>query len=205
MNTINPIIKQFIGHVDEMKKPSGPQFQPADIKAAWMKVAEFLKPGYEFDTVANEMFPRLFAPEVKKGVCFSGSKGIGKTLNLDIFSKINHALYKVETEVWEVTEIEIQYKAGGAGLLDKLGRVPALVINEIGMESKSLMDFGTARNLIADLLILRYRAFQTHGYKTYLTSNMKWDSIRTHYGERIADRMQEMFIPMLLTGESKRK
>lgn len=204
MTTSNIIIQRLIEHYGSLKKPAPPKFTPADIEAAWYSVGKFLEPEFVFDKTSKEMYPRLFG-QTSKGVCFSGSKGIGKTLNLDIFCRLNTELNQVKTEAWEVTELETQYKASGAVLLDQLGKIPALVINDCGVESKAFIDFGTPRNLIADLLLLRYRAFQQFKYKTYISSNMNWENLKTHYGPRLADRMKEMFIPMELKGESKRK
>jgi DNA replication protein DnaC len=81
--------------------------------------------------------------------------------------------------------------------------IPCLIINDAGAENL-LNDFGTHRNIISDILILRYRAFQKRGLKTYLTSNMTWKAINEHYGDRLEDRFREMFYKVEIVGESKR-
>jgi DNA replication protein DnaC len=205
----NPIITRYLQHIEKQAQPPKPRFTKGEIEAAWMAVGRMKKKDYVYDETAKEMTPRLFGQQ-EKGVCFCGSKGIGKTLNLDIFATINTDLLgtgstKIKTECWEVTEIEIQYKATGAQFMAHLGSLPALVINDVGIESKTLNDYGTDRNLIADLLYLRYRAFQVHGHKTYITSNSTYASLQTRFGPRLAERMDEMFVAVELKGESKRK
>lgn len=200
---MNAFIENYIKFIEKQAKPKQPIFKRDEIEAVWAAVGKMKEPDYLPDGVAHKMFNALF-PYTKKGVCFCGSKGIGKTLNMDIFANINTNILKVVTECWEVTEIEIQYKATGAIFLDQLNKVPCLVINDAGIESKTLNDYGTNRNIIADLLYLRYRQFQVLGYKTFLTTNLTFDSLKAHYGSRLAERMNEMFVDITITGESKR-
>lgn len=202
---MNATIEKYLKHIAQIQRPPRAKFPPQEIQAAWFSVGKMLCEVYVFDDVSKVMFPDLFRPDNAKGCCFCGSKGIGKTLNLDIFARLNTDLYRVPTETWEVTEIEIQYKASGASFLDRLGNLPCLVINDAGTESKVLNDYGTNRNIIADLLFLRYRAFQVDKKKTHLSTNNKWETVLSHYGSRLADRMNEMFLPVEIKGESRRK
>lgn len=202
---MNKHIENYLAHLHKLQQPKKSVFAPAEIQTAWYSVGRYLHKDYQFDDVAKAMFPDLFRPDNEKGVFISGTKGIGKTLNLDIFAKLNNDLYRIKTEVWEATEIEIQYKANGAGLLDRLGGLPALVVNDVGIESKTLNDYGTDRNLIADLMYLRYRTYQTKGFKTYISCNLKWETLLSQYGVRLADRMSEMFLPVYVEGKSRRK
>jgi DNA replication protein DnaC len=197
------LIENYIKHLEKQAKPKLPIFKRGDIQAAWMAVGLLKNPAYKFDDVSISMFNALFE-NYDKGLCLCGSKGIGKTLNMDIFAKINTDLLKVNTECWEVTEIEIQYKAAGATFLDRIGQHPCLVVNDAGIESKTLNDYGTNRNIIADLLYLRYRQFQVNGFKTYLTTNLSYESLQAHYGSRLAERMNEMFRQVTIKGDSKR-
>jgi len=201
---MNTILSNYLKHIEKQSKPTTAKFTKGEIETAWMAVGRLKRKDYSFDEIAKEITPRLFGQQ-EKGVCFCGSKGIGKTLNMDIFATINTDLLGSITECWEVTEIEVQYKAAGAAFMDHLGKLPALVINDVGIESKTLNDYGTDRNLIADLLYLRYRAFQVHGHKTYITSNSTYASLQTRFGPRLAERMDEMFVAVELKGESKRK
>lgn len=202
---MNQIITNYIEHLGKKAKPKQRVFDAAELQQVWMFAGSLIDPEYVFDESAKVMFPILFAPTVSKGACFCGPKGIGKTLNLDIFTQLNTDLMKIETEAWEVTELEIQYKASGALFLERLGKLPALVLNDVGIESVALNDYGTTRNIVADLLFLRYREFQVNQKRTYLSTNKTWETLKAHYGARLSDRMTEMFLPMQLKGESKRK
>ena len=176
---------------------------PETVMAYWDVAAFAMHDAYITDAVAKTMIKNLYTE--RKGICFCGSKGIGKSLNMDIFAKLQGDVNGVEIEVWDAREIEMNYKTSGAGIIERLGKIGQCVINEIGTESTIFNDFGTDRNIIADLLYLRYRSFQLAGKRTFLTTNLKPETIFERYGSRIADRMREMFIFVELTGESRRK
>ena len=195
------LIQNYIKHIQAQQPTSQRVYDRNELIEAFKATGKYLQPSYEYDETAVAMMPFLFTE--KKGAVFSGSKGLGKTLNLDIFATINTQLFKIPTETFEVTEIEIKYKANGADWLLKISELPCLVINDIGIES-NLNDYGTNRNVIADLLFLRYRQFQKYGKRTFLTANLKRDTIESRYATKLADRFKEMFNFVELKGESKR-
>lgn len=188
--------------------PKQPVYQTEQLQELWITIGRKLCPptpenpeGYRFDQTARIMFERLmFSPSQPKGFYFFGTKGVGKTLNLDIYRHCMKALFPHTTMLAvEVTELEMRYKKMGADYLEGLvmqNRI--LILNDVGIES-DLMDFGTLRNLVADLIMLRYRRFQVQpGNKMHMTGNLTWDAIGKKLGERIGERMREMLYPVYL-------
>lgn len=200
---MNTIIQKYLQHLDAsrtIKRDPNPDF----INEFWENVGLRLNNGFVMDDVTRIMIMAIFKfPE--KGCHFFGSVGIGKTLNLDIFAMYCKAIDRIQNvENWEVSEFEMMYRAEGGPLFSRVANADILIMNDVGAESE-LKDFGTERNLILDLLTVRYRKFQREGKKTYITSNLKPDTLFEKYGSRVKDRFKEMFTPVELTGQSRRK
>lgn len=207
---MNTTIENYIKLQQSGQVERRPKFKGHEVQAAWIAVGQNMVKSvnpnreYDFDTNAERIMKVCFGDTIK-GAIFWGSKGLGKTLNLDIFAKINRELYKIHTECYEAEEIEFGYKAYGADYILKLSDLPCLVINDIGRESDVLKDYGTNRNIMADLLAIRYRRFQTKGFRTFGTMNAKIiKDVKELYSHRIEDRYNEMFNFIELKGESKR-
>jgi DNA replication protein DnaC len=205
MNT-DLILQNYLKQV-EINKPVQtvkPKFTPEQLFTAWEVTGKMKLEKFEMDNTSISIIDFCFNPKyTSKGGIIMGNKGVGKTLNMDIFATINTNMLKVNTECYEVGEIERQYRIKGAVFLEHLEDLPCLVINDMGIE-QDLNDFGTLRNVIADIMYLRYRKFQKNRYKTYCTTNLKWDKIQAKYGERLSDRFKEMFNRIEILGESKR-
>lgn len=69
-----------------------------------------------------------------------------------------------------------------------------LGIDDLGNESKVLLEHGNIYTPIQNLLEQRYIT----QYPTIITSNLNGKDIRNRYGNRIADRMNEMALPIIL-------
>ena len=64
-----------------------------------------------------------------------------------------------------------------------------LAIDDLGTEPAEVLDYGNVLNPAIDLLSARY----TDQLFTVVTTNLTPKQIREHYGDRIADRFNEMF------------
>lgn len=90
--------------------------------------------------------------------------------------------------------------------LDFFGRPQTIVIDDVGTEDCPVMKYGTATNVIADVLDRRYyQGFHRGGVRTIVTCNLTDEQLRERYGVRIDDRMNEMFAFATVTGKSLRK
>ncbi len=70
----------------------------------------------------------------------------------------------------------------------KLIKVDMLGIDDLGTEPSEVMDYGNVYTPVIDLLTKRYE----EQLFTVITTNLTPQQIRGHYGDRIADRLNEM-------------
>ncbi len=75
-----------------------------------------------------------------------------------------------------------------------------LAIEDIGREPAETLDYGNILSPIVDLLEYRY----DQQLYTIVTTNLKPQELRSHYGDRIADRLNEMFDKVIIQDGSYR-
>lgn len=139
-----------------------------------------------------------------KGLMLMGSKGIGKTINFLIYQRIQARYGELGMRIVSAKQIETNVKIRGEQYIQDLIDCKELMIDDIGTESQTFKDFGTDRNLIHDILMQRYISFQRGETITHATTNLNVDLLKKFYDARLIDRMKEMFILKIVTGESKR-
>lgn len=83
----------------------------------------------------------------------------------------------------------------------KICQEPMLAIEDMGREPTEVVDYGNITCPIIDLLEYRYN----NQLFTFITTNLKVTDIRKKYGDRIADRFNEMMKIMPFTNDSYRK
>lgn len=167
---------------------------------------EVLKRKLKHDAIF-EQIERTMADQcyhATKGIIFSGKFGAGKTINLKTYIDIARMILKAQTRCIDVMEILPEFKVKGDEYLKELSEVHLLGINDLGNETSKVIDFGTTRDLIYELLILRYNKFQDSGYITMATTNHSKESLTEMYGKKLADRFNEMFDFVEVMGESRR-
>ena len=76
-----------------------------------------------------------------------------------------------------------------------------LAIDDLGTEPAEVLDYGNVFNPAIDLLSARY----TDQLFTVVTTNLTPKQIREHYGDRIADRFNEMFERIVFDNSTYRK
>ena len=77
---------------------------------------------------------------------------------------------------------------------------PMLAIDDLGCEPAEVLDYGTATTPIIDLLCYRY----SEQLFTIVTTNLTGKQIREKYGDRIADRFNEMMDVIIFENGSYR-
>jgi DNA replication protein DnaC len=160
-----------------------------------------------FDVIA-----RYGAAEIERlnsrGLFLKGGCGIGKSYGVACLAayfqwpilpaKLLQTAYmsaENDEDFWKIVDA-----------LDFFGRPMTIVIDDLGTEDLPLMKYGTATNLMADVLDRRYyTGFLRHGVRTIVTSNLTDAQLRDRYGLRIDDRMNEMFEFATVEGRSLRK
>lgn len=77
--------------------------------------------------------------------------------------------------------------------------------DDIGQEPTHITHFGDKIPVMEMLLAARYDSFTVGKNITHMTSNLHPNEIEARYGSRVFDRIKEMFTPVYLTGQSRRK
>lgn len=134
----------------------------------------------------------------KFGLMLYGTVGSGKTtLAKSICRLINTAEYsdnsslrKSITSVSATEIIDIALKPEGhSRTIDKIKTSEMLFIDDLGTEANIIKSWGNELTPLIDILQYRYE----NQLFTIVTTNLNDDSIRDVYGERVADRFNEMF------------
>lgn len=177
-----------------MGKKGNPNFKPDQTSAIVLKF---------FSQQRGETFPSLI-DNPSKGLMLMGQRGVGKSFNFKIYKSIQNRYGGKSMRIINAKEFESYFKSMGDSYLLEVANEPELLIDELGAESLVLKDYGTDRNVIYDLLMIRYDKFQSLGYVTHVTTNLNIDLIKQRYDARLIDRMKEMFIVQKCLGESYR-
>lgn len=140
------------------------------------------------------------------GLLLYGNVGSGKTsimnaiCNLFSIKKIQHRGVSVGFKRLESVELYQMYKFKYSEF-EEIKKCPLLAIDDFGIEPVYINVFGTDISPISELLYHRYQNRLT----TIITTNLAVDEIRKRYGDRIADRFNEMMHPVLFANGSYRQ
>jgi len=168
------------------------------ITSMWKVIGDSLCEGKK-PFVKDELvqkFISYFSNETRKGIAVMGGVGVGKSLNFIIYQRIRASFGEgMSVLCLDVKEIEHTYKLKGQIFVDELINVPELIINDIGTDNATLKNFGTHVSLIDEIISLRYVKWQKLGgaHKTHISSNLSAKDFKDIYGDRITDRLNEMF------------
>lgn len=141
----------------------------------------------------------------KFGVMLCGSVGNGKTTLMKAFQRCIYYLdskqhfaflnefayngrYKPEMRIVDVRDILRAAKAADQAEYNTLRSYQILGIDDLGKEPAEVLDYGNVLSPVIDLIEHRY----DKQLFTFITTNLTPKEIREKYGERIADRFNEM-------------
>jgi DNA replication protein DnaC len=149
----------------------------------------------------------LTSDDSKFGLLLCGGCGNGKTTfvkalqqllcRLSLRDEYNQSYYGIQVQ--DARSIVHLMKDDYAAW-NRLCRVDMLAIDDLGIEPVEVMDYGNLLCPLVDLLTKRYdlQLF------TLVTTNLTPAEIRARYGDRIADRLNEMMLKIVFTNESYR-
>lgn len=149
----------------------------------------------------------LTADGSKFGVMFCGICGNGKTTLLYAFrSAMNYlsdrGAFGSDRKGIRITDArEIAAYAKEPKNFYEMRTAPMLGIEDMGREATEVMDFGNVLNPVIELLEYRYN----QQLFTLITTNLKANEIRKKYGDRIADRFNEMLEVIIFGNTTYRK
>jgi len=148
-------------------------------------------------------------PDLKKGLLIIGDYGCGKTSMLRAFQMVGKALLpdpilwfnnvSCNALVMEFEGMDTNDKSAKKHFFQKYNKAAVMYFDDFGTESNA-SNFGI-KNLMKDILEERY----SNNKRTFLTSNLSLPEIQEKYGDRVYDRLQEMFNIIEMPGESYRK
>lgn len=131
----------------------------------------------------------------KRGLLLCGTIGNGKTTMLRAISY----LFGANAMYMEAQGIYDHFRQNRSLPLFPNGGI--LLIDDLGVEPPACNDFGEIRYPLAELLMSRYRYNAT----TVIATNYTLEQIGQAYGDRVLDRMKEMFAQLTYIEPSYRK
>lgn len=143
----------------------------------------------------------------KFGLLLAGTCGNGKTTTMravqSVVMLLNNTYYnrfgqRIGNRLLEAKEIA--QLSGKPEQLTAYQTIPLLFLDDLGREPTEVMRYGNVTSPITELLEYRYNQRLT----TIVTTNLEPSEIREKYGDRIADRFNEMFVVVSYTGNSYR-
>ena len=143
----------------------------------------------------------------KFGLLLAGTCGNGKTTTMravqSVVMLLNNTYYNRRCEAIGnrlLEAKEITQLSDKDGQLTAYKTVPVLFLDDLGREPTEVLKYGNVTSPITELLEYRYNQRLT----TIVTTNLEPSEIREKYGDRIADRFNEMFALVKYTGASYR-
>ena len=142
----------------------------------------------------------------KFGLLICGTLGNGKTTLLRALQTVINCCeikdrYDQEYSVRFYTAMDICRAAKeNRDLFRKIIESPALAIDDLGEEPLEVLVYGNASNPLIELLSYRYEK----QLLTMITTNLGNQKIRSCYGDRIADRFNDMMQVIIFTNPSYR-
>ena len=158
----------------------------------------------------NSLAECLTKQSPKFGLMFCGTCGNGKTTMLFALRSAISYLARagcIQTDnstesssLLVVDAKDIVSYAREPNEMKKLAARRMLAIEDLGKEAAEVLDYGNVINPAVDLLEKRY----DNQLFTVITTNLRAREIREKYGDRIADRFNEMLDVIIFKGNSYR-
>ena len=149
---------------------------------------------FDMTDVAYDIIQRVFNSNIvdSRGLYVCGKPGVGKSYVFLALRRYELAFFHpcpvLNINVREFLE---QYKTQGSEYFLQVAQYPRLALHNFGFEG-ILNDYGTRRDLIIELMDLRYDRFQQDlTQRTYITTNLKKDYVHD-MGAVVSRRFKEM-------------
>lgn len=186
------------------------------LKAAYMAEVEHRQHKFEWDENTSTNIAKVATCLVnpkKTGLMLAGTCGNGKTTLMRAIQSATAWLSRNRAfgcdEYGEEIKISISIvhvkdiiaKCKDYKEMEILKKIPYLGIDDLGVEPKEVLDYGNVCNPVLELLEYRY----DRQLATFVTTNLTPKEIEQHYGQRIADRFNEMITKIVFQDGSYRK
>lgn len=200
MISTNQLKELFVTEAKKYYALKNRQFEVDDNNKKYLDI--FCK--YFADDPAFETEHKL---ELDKGLFVYGNPGTGKTSSFKIIQKIsiNYSLKNLWIPLKHTNDIVQDFNLSESKLKDNVIKYYTrgkYLFDDLGSEVEA-SNFGK-EDIFIRILEHRYNEFLNKGTKTFITSNLSFEDIKIRYGERIYDRLYQMFNQIKLRGESRR-
>lgn len=212
------LTKGILWSLFQQHQPKGYRLDKRNEKVVYTVLRYFLQDsGFsEYGNITSE-------PSLQKGLLIFGDYGIGKSLLFEILHSVGRELVVKRDckDVWfsqisagsfvdQYMEAAVQKESE---FIIKKYYKGKLYIDDLGFEKKAF----NKTELFAELLFERYRNFSDEKFKsekdsvykiktkTLVTTNLNPSQLTERYGERIGDRLPEMFNIIKWEGQSYRE
>lgn len=131
----------------------------------------------------------------KRGLLLCGTLGNGKTTMLRTINRLfgTHAVFMEAQVVYDY------YRQNQC--LPSIPSNDILLVDDLGVEPATYNDFGEIRYPLAELLMQRYK----NNSMTLIATNYTFEQLGETYGDRLQDRMREMYAMITYREPSYRK
>lgn len=150
----------------------------------------------------------LTNPNAKKWLLIIGTVGTGKTTLANAVCDVLNAINKAtQYGMWadavkKISAINLSQLAREESTkLQDYKKALRLFIDDLGTETDNVKVYGNTISPITETILERY---DNTNLTTIITSNLNLEQIKQNYGERIADRLQEMCNKIVITTKSFR-
>lgn len=158
-------------------------------------------------TIADTMTSK----STKCGILLCGSCGNGKTTTMSAFVAVSKYLDALSRRQQSTIASPLNIQLTSARRLTQIAKdencmneakkAQILCIDDMGLEPTEVLDFGNSINPVIEILEHRYR----QQLFTFITTNLTPRQIREKYGDRIADRFNEMMKCIVYTNPTFRR
>lgn len=160
----------------------------------------------ETEAVVSRLAEILTSPKGRFGVILCGAFGNGKTTMLRALSSTialcsDCGMWKDRMRLSVVDADIIAERAKDQSTFADLCKAELLGIEDMGTEPAEVLSYGNAIRPMSSLLEKRYVTMKP----TYITTNMTPTEIKDRYGNRLADRFNEMMDTVVFRNKSFRR
>lgn len=154
-------------------------------------------PNPEISRYIEDVAVFMCSPNHKQGLLFMGNPGNGKTTMTDAIQSASNILIRSRlvrgsgwTGISKVHALEVSDAAVNDRKTYKLWiDTPLLAVDDVGTEPSEVMSYGNSISPIVELIERRYES----QLFTIISTNIPPADLRPRYGDRVADRFNEMF------------
>lgn len=149
----------------------------------------------------------LVSSDCKPGLMLYGQVGNGKTTMAKAACSMINMLYdssysQERKGVWQISALDLSTIArNDADRFERMKKTELLFVDDLGCEPVTVKSWGNELSPVVELLYHRY----DKQLFTIISSNLSDSDFKERYGDRIDDRMREMFDRLSFTNKSFRK